>query len=164
MKEDAEISIIKNIQALPGKYKSIITKIMRLFSAPFHCKLYIVIILVLFYFKKISTSQAFILCTSQFIIVTIKYIVKRKRPFEVNKDIKLLENMDYDPYSFPSGHTLNVFLLSVILKKNMNINMNIIPYLVGISRVYLGVHYPSDILGGIILTKIILHFYEFDAK
>ena len=161
MKEDAEINLIKNIQALPGKYKLITTKIMRLISAPIHCKLFIIIILVLFYLKKISTSQVFLLCTSQFVIFTIKYIVKRKRPFEVSKDIKLLENMDLDPYSFPSGHTLNIFLLSVILKKNIGINLNIIPYLVCISRIYLGVHYPSDILGGIILTKIILHLHKF---
>lgn len=161
MKEDAEINLIKDLQQLPGKNKNIVTKIMALVSAPFHCKFYILLVALLFLLGKITTSQVFILCSSQFIIFTIKYIVKRKRPFEASKDIQLLEPMSFDPYSFPSGHTLNAFLLSYILRKNIGINLNIIPYLVGLSRVYLGVHYPSDILGGIILTKIVLHLHKF---
>jgi undecaprenyl-diphosphatase len=161
MKEDTEINIIKYLQKLPGKHKSIVTKFMGFISAPFHFKLYILIILLLFLIGKITTSQLFILCSSQFIIFTIKYIVKRKRPFEASNDIQLLESMSLDSYSFPSGHTLNVFLLSYILKKNIGINLSVLPYLVGLSRVYLGVHYPSDILGGLILTKIILYLHKF---
>mgnify|MGYP003331764319 CR=1 FL=1 len=68
------INLIKDIQALPGKYKKITTKIMRLISASVHQKIFILIILVLFYSKKISTSQVLFLCTSQFIIFTIKYL------------------------------------------------------------------------------------------
>jgi len=161
MKEDAEINIIKNLQKLPGKYKSIVNDFMGFVSIPFHCKLYVLIILLLGLIRKITTSQVFILCSSQFIIFTIKYIVKRKRPFEVSKQIQLLEQMSFDPYSFPSGHTLNAFLLSYILKKNIRINLGIIPYLVGLSRCYLGVHYPSDILGGIILSKIVIYLHQF---
>lgn len=161
MKEDTEINIIKDLQKLPGKYKSIVTNFMGFVSTPFHCKLYILIISLLCLIGKITTSQVFILCSSQFIIFTIKYIVKRKRPFEVSKKIQLLEQMSFDPYSFPSGHTLNAFLLSYILKKNIRINLGILPYLVGLSRCYLGVHYPSDILGGIILTKIIIYLHQF---
>jgi len=161
MEEDAEINIIKDIQALPGKYKEIITKIMRLISASVHHKIYIFIILILFYLKKINTSQVLFLGTCQFIIFTIKFVVKRLRPFDSDKDIVLLENMNYDPYSFPSGHTFNAVLLSVILKKNLNINLSFLPFLVGISRIYLGVHYPSDVLGGIILAKIILNYSNF---
>jgi undecaprenyl-diphosphatase len=160
MEEDAEINIIKEIQALPGKHKNIITKIMRIISASVHHKIFIFILVILFYLKKISTSELLFLGTSQFIIFTIKFIIKRLRPFKCDKNIKLLENMDYDPYSFPSGHTFNAFLLSVIIKKNVGLNLSFFPLLVGISRIYLGVHYPSDIFGGLILAKIILNCYK----
>jgi undecaprenyl-diphosphatase len=161
MKEDTEINIIKYLQQLPSKYKNIVTKLMRLISSLFHCKLYIIIVLFLYLIEKINTFQVFILFSSQFIIFTIKYIIKRERPFIVDKDIKLLELMNFDTYSFPSGHTLNAFLLSYILQKNIGINLSFLPYLVGLSRMYLGVHYPTDIVGSLILSKIILHLHNF---
>ena len=158
MNNDTEINIIKGLQTLPRQYFSSVTKIMSLVSTPFHCKFYIFIILFLYLKNKISKNQLFMLISSQFIIFTIKYMVKRKRPFQTNPDIKLLEPMNFDPYSFPSGHTLNAFLLSYIVKKNMNINIYPIAYMVGLSRVFMGVHYPSDIIGAIVLAKVIIHF------
>lgn len=161
MKEDIEINFIKTLQKLPGEDNKSINNLMAMISAPFHFKIYIFIIGILYFFGKISKTQLLIICSSQFIIFTIKYLVKRQRPYKTSKTIKLLEPMTFDQFSFPSGHTLNAFLLSYILKKNININLNIIPYLVGLSRIYLGVHYPSDIIGGFLLTKIILKFSNF---
>ena len=158
MKKDIEIEFIKNLQKLPGENKQAVNKLMAWISAPFHVKLYIFIIGLLYWFGKITKRQIFILCSSQFVIFAIKYLVRRKRPFQSSSQVELLEPMNFDPFSFPSGHTLNAFLLSYILRKNININLGILPYLVGLSRVYLGVHYPSDIIGGFLLAKIILTF------
>jgi undecaprenyl-diphosphatase len=67
-----------------------------------------------------------------------------------------------DHYSFPSGHALNAFLLFYILRDN-NIITNvfkIIPYLVMISRVVLGVHYPTDVIAGAIMAKILVTIFN----
>jgi undecaprenyl-diphosphatase len=157
MKEYTETKIIRDLQHLPGKYKSLTNKIMETISIPFHGKIYILVVLFLYLIKKISTSQIYILCSSQIISFIIKYIIKRKRPFETDKGIQLLEQMNFDKYSFPSGHTLNAYLLSDILKENIGVNLYFLPYIVGLSRVYLGVHYPTDVIGSILLSKIILH-------
>ena len=161
MDQNAETNSIIYIQNWPGQYKPIVTKIMRLFSASCHPEFYLLIVVILYFFKKISILQLFIIYSSQIIVGIIKYLVKRPRPCDdAQGKIIRLEPMSLDHYSFPSGHTLNAFLLSIILKKNLGIDLSIISYLVGLSRVYLGVHYPSDILGGILLAKIILNFFQ----
>jgi len=82
----------------------------------------------------------------------LKSLVKRPRPF---LDIPALEILIKRPksYSFPSGHTTLAFSVAFIiyriLPKRYSIPAFCIAALVAFSRLYMGVHYPTDILGGI---------------
>ena len=140
-----ESDIIKYIQSFNNTY---LTNIMNLISFPFDLYMFPILISYLYYIGKLNNSNIYKLVLNQFIIAILKFTFKRPRPFMADEDIMLLDYSMIDPYSFPSGHTATAFLLGSM------IDLNIYPYLVGFSRMYLGVHYLTDVIGGIVLSKI----------
>jgi membrane-associated phospholipid phosphatase len=84
----------------------------------------------------------------------IKLVVKRDRPFKEYPS-EIYRKSDVQGYSFPSGHTTTAFALATSLSLSFPKWYVILPSYtyaaaVGYSRMYLGVHYPTDVLAGII--------------
>lgn len=83
----------------------------------------------------------------------LKHIIRRPRPFQEMQTIKLLIKKP-SSYSFPSGHTTSSFAAAGVLGyyfKKYKVYFYALAVLIAFSRIYLFVHYPSDVLAGIIL-------------
>ena len=119
--------------------------------------------------RKLATSFLFaaILAFSIQLISQhlLKKMFKRIRPFKMLPDIRQLVK-PLDEFSFPSGHTAGAFLMATLLSSFYSILFvpgYVMASMVGFSRVYNGVHYPSDVIAGMILgigsAKFSLSFF-----
>lgn len=84
----------------------------------------------------------------------IKNLVQRPRPFVTFSDLQILIPTPSE-FSFPSGHTSSSFAAAGVfysnLPKKFGVPAVILAGLIGLSRLYVGVHYPTDVIAGIIM-------------
>jgi undecaprenyl-diphosphatase len=99
--------------------------------------------------RKLSIMLFIVLILDLALAGILKLLILKPRPYEIFSNLKLLD-ITIDP-SFPSMHTQMAFSGSIILGKfykNLRIPLYILAILVGISRIYVGVHFPIDVLFG----------------
>lgn len=89
--------------------------------------------------------------------IILKNCFHRIRPYEIEPLLTILVKKPTD-FSFPSGHTTASFASALILvrlfPKKFGIPSVVLAALIAFSRLYVGVHYPTDILGGIAVALI----------
>ncbi|AJA49822.1 PA-phosphatase-like phosphoesterase [Clostridium pasteurianum DSM 525 = ATCC 6013] len=113
---------------------------------------------------SIETTASIIL--SSLIARFIKIHVSRIRPYITLKNL-YTKKIGIDNYSFPSGHTTVAFSIGTIIALNtpaIGFFSILAAIAVGISRMYLGVHYPTDVFVGMILgtlTSLSIYFFIF---
>ena len=130
------------------------TSVTKLGNAGIFWIILTVIFLIIPKMRKTGVIMAAALLTDLLICnVFLKNLVARIRPYDVNTTVELLVAKLHD-YSFPSGHTAASFASVTALylagEKRLWIAALVISCMIAVSRLYLYVHYPTDVLGGII--------------
>jgi undecaprenyl-diphosphatase len=95
--------------------------------------------------------------TDQFSSHWLKLWVGRIRPCQVLEEVRLLTDCNTS-YSFPSSHAVNIFAAALFLSqplKKLSPLFFGIAGLVGYSRIYIGIHYPLDVIGGAAIGLLI---------
>ncbi|MGI6085496.1 MAG: phosphatase PAP2 family protein, partial [Acetivibrionales bacterium] len=90
------------------------------------------------------------------VVEIMKMLIRRRRPYINLKDIRIVGETARG-HSFPSGHTSQAFFLATLLVQHFKPGLfgMLILYaaalLVGITRIYVGMHYPRDVIAGLVL-------------
>jgi membrane-associated phospholipid phosphatase len=105
-------------------------------------------------FRIIFYKMVAVLILAALTSLLIKTAIQRERPFKAYPDIEKLSQAGSS--SFPSGHTIEAFAIAMALSlliphKRVVIPVFIWAILVAYSRMALGVHYPSDVAGGMVI-------------
>ncbi len=104
--------------------------------------------------RKIGLGMGFALILGLLVCnVTLKPLIARPRPYDFQETefgvfIQLLIDRQHD-FAFPSGHTIASFEAATVLLKNskkMGIPAMILAVIIAFSRLYLYVHYPTDVI------------------
>ncbi|WP_424354506.1 phosphatase PAP2 family protein [Methanobacterium sp. MBAC-LM] len=155
---------------------NIIMPILTNFGSLIACSLVCVLIFIFGgrYSKKVAILGLLALFLSSAAVLTLKYIVAEPRPFAVLNNVHLLA-IEND-YSFPSGHAAASFAAAVAIGEKYSFIIKSKSYklvypllafaaVIGFSRVYIGVHYPLDVIfGAVIGTISALAVVRFEGK
>lgn len=154
-----EFSILYAIQNI---HNPILDKIMIFISALGNDGIFWIAIGVVCLFMKKHRKMGLqvlitMLCT--FIIgnLILKNVFARPRPCDIDTTIEMLISRPHG-HSFPSGHSMNGMTAAVALflnNKKIGIPALVLASVIGFSRMYLFVHFPTDVLGGFAVGLIV---------
>jgi membrane-associated phospholipid phosphatase len=114
--------------------------------------------------RRLGLRMLFALIISGVAIVWLKEIFQQPRPYQVAPD-KINKLFDQSGYGFPSGHVMQGILIwgMVVLyldKRRTLWGVGVLAILTAWSRMYGGVHYPQDVIGGFIVGALLLWIFE----
>lgn len=117
-----------------------------------------VLMLILPKTRKIGISMLFALILGLLVCnITLKPLVARIRPYDLQAQLGVTINLlikKQSDFSFPSGHTIASFEACTVLMlhdKRLGIPATVLAILIAFSRLYLYVHYPTDVLVSVVL-------------
>jgi undecaprenyl-diphosphatase len=102
------------------------------------------------YVRALILIAALAILETGILSTTVKHLVRRPRP----QERRYFHAVKYDRYSFPSGHAVRMAVIAVVVWRFIPSLAPIgypLALLVSLCRVLVGVHYPSDVLAGLLI-------------
>ncbi len=109
--------------------------------------------------RRLGLAALLALAGSHLVVQLLKRQVERPRPYLVLADSRVIAAPLTD-YSFPSGHATASFAMATVLSMawpRWSVLLMALAALVGVSRTYLGHHYPSDVLAGAVIGVLVAY-------
>jgi len=142
-------------------YSSKILDWIGIFFADYTLYIVGIVFLILLLWKKnrlmVISAAASVVLSRLIITEIIKNLLHRARPYEVLETAEKLIKENQDFQSFPSGHAAIFFAIAMAIyffNKKLGIAFFVGAVLVGLARIFVGVHWPSDVLAGAIIGII----------
>lgn len=157
---DRGIELINWLQVFDHNWLVIFFKVMTfLGDEAFYLILFPIILWVVDFRKGMRIGIIFLV--SVYFNQTFKVLLAQPRPFDLVPGINLIEESGFGA---PSGHAQNSTVIFGVMmawtnKKVLKIGLVVLIFLISVSRLYLGVHFPQDILLGWFTAVVILFFY-----
>jgi len=155
------LDVVRGLQGSLGHFFLIPMKAITFFGS----EIFILVALPLIYWcvdRKKGARLAILVLVSTFLNLWVKTLFMQPRPYDLDPSVGL----DKDPTSaFPSGHsqasvTFWGGMLDILPRTLGIVAVVVMPLLVGFSRVYLGAHFPTDVLAGWAFGAAIVVLYK----
>jgi undecaprenyl-diphosphatase len=150
-------------------HRNIFFQVVAIFFAQYLAYLLVAAFLVLVLLQKETRGKIHLFCEGALAIIlargiiaeSIKFFYNHPRPFDILGFTPLISESGS---SFPSGHMAWFFAVALVVyyaNRKWGIWFFVLSFLMGIARIYVGVHWPLDILGGILvglLSALFVHW------
>ncbi|WP_160117554.1 phosphatase PAP2 family protein [Filibacter tadaridae] len=157
-------AVIAFVQGLEAPWLTVVMKGVTWIGSGFGVVLITLVVFVVLFFKFRFRKQAYflliVIAGTVLFNTILKHYFERERP-------TIHRIMDANGFSFPSGHSMMAFSLYVIIAyiawrnvKTVASRVLLVLFagfmiiMIGSSRIYVGVHYPSDVVGGIVASAL----------
>lgn len=115
---------------------------------------------------KLGIRIGILFLVSVYLNSLFKLLFQQPRPFDLSPGLKLF---DAEGFGFPSGHAQSSILVWLSIayyynKKTIWFLSALLIFLISFSRIYLGVHFPHDVIGGWLLGGLIFLIYHYKIK